>query len=104
MYFQELNNRAASEISIRQSLSELDAWEVQARFTLTKHTDSKERTITLIKDFADVLNKIGDNQCLLQSVLNSSNSKNFADRTAIWEMKLANLDEIIRDLNIVQRK
>lgn len=99
-----MNARAASEISIRQALGELDAWEVQARFSLTNHTDSKSRDLMLIKDFSDVLNKIGDNQCLLQSITNSANSKSFADRTAIWENKLTNLDEAVRNLNIVQRK
>lgn len=58
----------------------------------------------LIKDFCDVLNKIGDNQCLLQSIINSPNAKSFSDRTSIWENKLTNLDEFVENLNVVQRK
>lgn len=58
----------------------------------------------LIKDFSDVLNKIGDNQCLLQSVVNSPYAKGFADRTSLWENKLTSLDEYVGNLNAVQRK
>ncbi|KAK6637824.1 hypothetical protein RUM44_008246 [Polyplax serrata] len=101
---QALNAEASSEITIRQGLGELDAWEVQARFTLTQHFDAKSNPIMLIKDFPDVLNKIGDHQCLLQSIINSPNSKRFTDRTSIWENKLNDLDELIGNMNIAQRK
>ncbi|PSN45380.1 Cytoplasmic dynein 2 heavy chain 1 [Blattella germanica] len=101
---QDLNARAASEIVIRQALGELDIWEVEAKFILTEHSDSQGQTVMLIKDFKDILNKVGDNQCLLQSVKNSPNYDSFIDRASIWETRLADLDEYLRNLNQIQRK
>lgn len=54
----DLNNRASSEIVIRQALTELDIWEVEARFQLVSHRDSRGSTVMLIKDFQDILNKV----------------------------------------------
>ncbi|CAG2068393.1 unnamed protein product [Timema podura] len=55
---QELNGRAVSEIAIRQALRELDIWEVEAKFSLTEHKDSRGESVMLIKDFKDILNKV----------------------------------------------
>jgi dynein heavy chain 2 len=55
---QELNNRAAGEVVIRQALSELDVWEVDAKFTFTEHQASTGEQIPLIKDWKDVINKV----------------------------------------------
>ncbi len=46
----------------RQTLSELDVWEVEARFSFLEHTASNGDKVPLIKDWKDVLSKIGDNQ------------------------------------------
>ncbi|XP_047109239.1 cytoplasmic dynein 2 heavy chain 1 [Schistocerca piceifrons] len=100
----ELNNRAASEIAIRKALGELDVWEVEARFSLIEHADSQGQIVTLIKDFKDILNKIGDNQCLLQSIKNSPNYSSFTDRASIWERRLTELDEYLNSLAHIQRK
>lgn len=54
----DLNNRASSEIVIRQALTELDIWEVEARFQLVPHRDSRGSSVMLIKDFQDILNKV----------------------------------------------
>jgi len=51
---QELNGRAASEIAVRQALSELDAWEVTARFTLAAHNDAGGAELSVIKEFGEV--------------------------------------------------
>ena len=51
---QELNSRATSEIAVRQALSELDAWEVTARFTLSEHQPSAGGNFSVVKDFAEV--------------------------------------------------
>lgn len=55
---QTICKRASSEVVVRQALAELDQWEVQTRFSLSQHTDSKKNTINLIKDFKDILNKV----------------------------------------------
>ncbi|KAK3929891.1 Cytoplasmic dynein 2 heavy chain 1 [Frankliniella fusca] len=101
---QDLNNRASSEIVIRQALTELDIWEVEARFQLVSHRDSRGSSVMLIKDFQDILNKVGDNQSLLQSIKNSSNYGSFNDRVAVWEARLADIDYFLRNLNQIQRK
>ncbi|GLH06946.1 Dynein heavy chain, cytoplasmic, partial [Gryllus bimaculatus] len=102
--FKDLNARAASEIVIRQALGELDIWEVEAKFSLTEHKDSQGQTVKLIKDFKDILNKVGDNQCLLQSIKNSPNYDSFSDRASIWEQRLADLDVYLHHLTQIQRK
>ncbi|XP_063237932.1 cytoplasmic dynein 2 heavy chain 1 [Bacillus rossius redtenbacheri] len=101
---QDLNSRASSEIVIRQALGELDIWEVEAKFSLLEHKDSRGTSVMLIIDFKDILNKVGDNQCLLQSIKNSPNYNNFVDRASIWESRLADLDEFLHSLNQIQRK
>ena len=55
---QELNNRAAGEVVIRQALNELDVWEVEARFAFVEHQTSAGDTIHLIKEWKDVLSKV----------------------------------------------
>ncbi|KAF4526157.1 hypothetical protein B566_EDAN008193 [Ephemera danica] len=101
---QELNARAASEIVIRQALNELDVWEVEAKFSLFEHIDSQGKHLFLVQDFKDLLNKVGDNQCLLQSIRGSPNFDRFADQASIWEKRLVTLDECLRHLNQIQRK
>ena len=60
---QELNNRAAGEVVIRQALSELDVWEIDAKFTFIEHQASTGEHVPLIKDWKDVLNKVSLEQC-----------------------------------------
>ncbi|CAG2066192.1 unnamed protein product, partial [Timema podura] len=47
---------------------------------------------------------VGDNQCLLQSIKNSANYNSFIDRASIWETRLADLDQHLHNLNLIQRK
>lgn len=96
--------KAASEIVVRQALSELDQWEIQARFVFTSHNDSNGKALMLIKDYKDILNKIGDNQSLLQSVKNSADYESFSERANIWETKLGDLDYYLTSLMQIQRK
>ncbi|XP_071452948.1 cytoplasmic dynein 2 heavy chain 1 [Hetaerina americana] len=100
----ELNARSASEIVIRQALNELDIWDVESKFTLTEHRDSQGRTVYIVTDYKDILNKVGDHQCLLQSVKNSANFEGFSDRVTIWESRLSDLDDYLHQLTIIQRK
>ena len=100
----ELNSRATGEVAIRQALQELDAWEIEARFSLVEQNDSGNRPIKLIKDWKELLNKVGDLQCLLQSLKDSPYYQAFLDRAGIWERRLADLDEYLANLNQIQRK
>ena len=59
---------AAGEVVIRQALGELDVWEIDAKFSFIEHQASTGEQVPLIKDWKDVLNKVGDNQVLLQSI------------------------------------
>ena len=54
----ELNNRAVGEVAIRQALSELDVWEVEAKFAFVDHEASTGEKVPLIKEWKDVLNKV----------------------------------------------
>ena len=89
---------------IRQALSELDVWEIDAKLAFIEHQASSGEQVPLIKDWKDVLNKIGDNQVLLQSVKGSPYYASFGDRASSWERKLSDLDEILNNLNAAQRK
>uniref|UniRef100_H3AMW9 Uncharacterized protein n=1 Tax=Latimeria chalumnae TaxID=7897 RepID=H3AMW9_LATCH len=100
----DLNGRAQGEITIREALRELDLWGAGAVFTLTDFQDSQNKTIKLIKDWKDIVNQVGDNRCLLQSLKDSPYYRGFKDKVSIWEMKLAELDEYLQNLNQIQRK
>ncbi|KAG8523219.1 Cytoplasmic dynein 2 heavy chain 1, partial [Galemys pyrenaicus] len=100
----DLNSRAQGEVTIREALRELDLWGVGAVFTLVDYEDSQSRTIKLIKDWKDIVNQVGDNRCLLQSLKESPYYKGFEDKVSIWERKLAELDEYLQNLNHIQRK
>ena len=68
------------------------------------HFSSTGEQVPLIKDWKDVLNKVGDNQVLLQSIKGSAYYPSFGDRATAWEAKLADLDDILNNLNSAQRK
>jgi hypothetical protein len=46
------------EVAIRQALSELDVWEVEAKFSFFNHQASSGEEVPLIKDWKDILNKV----------------------------------------------
>lgn len=71
---------------------------------MVDYEDSQCRTIKLIKDWKDIVNQVGDNRCLLQSLKDSPYYKGFEDKVSIWERKLAELDEYLQNLNHIQRK
>uniref|UniRef100_A0A8C2M1K4 Cytoplasmic dynein 2 heavy chain 1 n=1 Tax=Cricetulus griseus TaxID=10029 RepID=A0A8C2M1K4_CRIGR len=100
----DLNSRAQGEVTIREALRELDLWGVGAVFSLIDYEDSQNRMIKLIKDWKDIVNQVGDNRCLLQSLKDSPYYKGFEDKVSIWERKLAQLDEYLQNLNHIQRK
>ncbi|KAI8844037.1 dynein heavy chain and region D6 of dynein motor-domain-containing protein [Chytriomyces cf. hyalinus JEL632] len=100
----DLNGRANGEVAIREALQELEMWGAGAVFALSDFQDAKGNNLKIIKDWKETMAQVGDNQSLLQSLKDSPYYKNFADKTQIWEQKLSAIDEILRNLNSVQRK
>lgn len=79
-------------MTIREAFNELDLWSNTAKFTLVEQRDSRGELLVLIRDWAEVTSKIGDNQCLLQAMKDSIFYSNFADRANIWAQRLSTLD------------
>uniref|UniRef100_A0A3Q1I1J7 Cytoplasmic dynein 2 heavy chain 1 n=1 Tax=Anabas testudineus TaxID=64144 RepID=A0A3Q1I1J7_ANATE len=100
----DLNSRAQAEVTIREALRELDLWGAAATFNLTEYTDSSGRSLTLIKDWKDIVNQVGDNRCLLQSLKDSPYYRSFQDKVSLWEVRLSDLDEYLLSLNAIQRR
>ncbi|XP_047126593.1 cytoplasmic dynein 2 heavy chain 1 isoform X1 [Hydra vulgaris] len=100
----ELNNRAQGEVSIRDALRELDFWGAGAVFNFTSYTDTSSKNVQLVKDWKELFNQVGDNQCLLQSLKDSPYYQGFADKASLWETRLIDLDEYLHNLNEIQRK
>ncbi|XP_036340109.1 cytoplasmic dynein 2 heavy chain 1-like [Rhagoletis pomonella] len=99
-----LVKKAASEQIVRQALTELDQWSVLAVLKLTSQKDSAGNELSLIKDYQEVLNKIGDNQYLLQSAKNSAAFEAFSDQVELWESRLNTLDLLLTSLSQSQRR
>uniref|UniRef100_A0A3P8WNV8 Cytoplasmic dynein 2 heavy chain 1 n=1 Tax=Cynoglossus semilaevis TaxID=244447 RepID=A0A3P8WNV8_CYNSE len=100
----DLNSRAQAEVTIREALRELDLWGAAATFTLTEYSSSSGQTLTLIKDWKDIINQVGDNRCLLQSLKDSPYYRSFQDKVSLWEVRLSDLDEYLLSLNAIQRR
>ncbi|XP_041658498.1 cytoplasmic dynein 2 heavy chain 1 isoform X2 [Cheilinus undulatus] len=100
----DLNSRAQAEVTIREALRELDVWGAAATFNLTEYIDSNKRPLTLIKDWKDIVNQVGDNRCLLQSLKDSPYYHCFQDKVSLWEVRLSDLDEYLLNLNTIQRR
>ena len=99
-----LVSRAQGEVSIREALRELEMWGASTNFSLTAYQDSAGRELSVIKDWKELVNQVGDNQCLLQSLKDSPYFEGYADKASIWETRLAELDEYLHNLNQVQRR
>lgn len=97
-------HQAYSEQIVRQAITELEQWGVVANLKLFTHVDSRGDTLMLVKDFQEALNKIGDNQCLLQSAKNTAAIDSFADQIELWETKLNILSFILNNLSQIQKK
>lgn len=97
-------HQAHSEQIVRQAVNELEQWAEMTNFKLFPYVDSTKKTIQLIKDFPELLNKIGDNQCLLNTSKNTSVVENFVDQIEMWETKLNLLNFILTSLSQIQKK
>ncbi|XP_053095782.1 cytoplasmic dynein 2 heavy chain 1 isoform X3 [Pangasianodon hypophthalmus] len=100
----DLNSRAHAEVSIREALREVELWAAGASFSLTEYTNSTSAHISLIREWRDVMNQVGDNRCLLQSLKDSPYYQRFHDKVSLWETRLADLDDFLQSLNSIQRK
>ncbi|XP_025088458.1 cytoplasmic dynein 2 heavy chain 1-like isoform X3 [Pomacea canaliculata] len=100
----ELNQRAQGEVTIREAIRELELWGAGAMFSLTEYEDSHKKKLNIIKDWKDLVNQVGDNQSLLQSLKDSPYYRSFEDKASVWEQRLADLDEYLHNLNQIQRK
>lgn len=53
-----LTHRAQAEVVVREALQELDVWGASATFTLTEYTDSSGQTVSLVKDWKDIVSQV----------------------------------------------
>jgi len=53
-----LNQRAQGEVTIREAIRELDLWGAGAVFSQTDYEDSNKNSITLIKDWKDLVSQV----------------------------------------------
>ena len=88
----ELSARAQGEVTIREAIEELDTWCSSAEFELTSYTSSKKSKIPLIKEWNDMMTKVGDNQALLQSIKDQKFFKRFKDRISQFDQRIGGLD------------
>ena len=65
-FFQELNQRAQGEVTIREALKELNLWGASTVFALTKYEDSHKHQMNLIKDWKDLINAVSGMNTLHQ--------------------------------------
>uniref|UniRef100_A0A1B0AQ10 Dynein heavy chain, cytoplasmic n=1 Tax=Glossina palpalis gambiensis TaxID=67801 RepID=A0A1B0AQ10_9MUSC len=100
----QIVRQASSEQIVRQALNELDQWSVISNLKLISHQDTFGNSLNLIKDYQEILNKICDNQSLLQSAKNSSAFGAFSDQAELWESRLNSLEVILTSLNQAQRR
>jgi dynein heavy chain 2, cytosolic len=77
---QAIVKEAASEQIVRQAISELEQWGVSATLKTTQHTDSRGNLVAIIKDFQDVLNKVGSNFFAIERNANKKKTLIFLDR------------------------
>lgn len=99
----ELNARATGEVALREAVQEVTVWSQEATFSLTSYTNN-HRTTPLIKDWKDMTTQVSDLQALLGSLKDSHFFGAFADQVNQYETKLALLDQVLAQLNPIQRK
>lgn len=98
-----LHARAQGEVTIRDALQELRAWTETAELALLAH-EHDGRRVAIIKDWKDLTLALGDNQSLLASLKESQFFKPFEVEASQYEIKMATLDQVLTQLNLIQRK
>ena len=99
-----INERAHVEISIRESLREIEVWAGSSEFVIIESTDSLDKRIYLIRDWGDYLSELGDQQRLVSTLKESPYYQNFQDPIDLWENKLATTDTVLTLFCEIQRR
>lgn len=100
----ELSARAQGEVTIREAIEELDTWCSSAEFELTEYKDVKGNKVPLIKEWNDMMSKVGDNQALLQSIKDSKFYSRFKDRILQFDKRIGGLENSLIKIQVIQRK
>jgi dynein heavy chain 2 len=100
----ELSARAQGEVTIREAIQELDTWCATAEFELMEYLDVNKKKVPLIKEWTDMMAKVGDNQSLLQSIKDSKFFLRFKDRIVQFDKNMGGLDRYLAKINNVQRR
>lgn len=100
----ELSARAQGEVTIREAIEELDGWCGTAEFELTSSKDAKGDMVPLIKEWNDMMTRVGDNQALLQSIKDSKFYARFKDRISQFDKRLGGLFNYLIKIQQIQRR
>eukprot|EP01135_Chromosphaera_perkinsii_P005308 Nk52_evm1s338 gene=Nk52_evmTU1s338 len=100
----ELHARAEGEVAIRKALHELDIWALDTTFIFTEYSDTDGNQLKIIKEWKSLINSVGDNRAILQSLKDSKFYESFSETVISWEEKLGELDEVLHNLNQIQRR
>jgi dynein heavy chain 2 len=100
----ELNSRAQGEDQIRVALHELRVWETTTEFTIAEYTDNPKKRVPLIKEWKEVMTKLGDHMSMIQAIADHTYASLFSDDIKTWEEKLTTLDFYLTNLMQIQRK
>ena len=95
----ELALRAQGEVSLREAVLELKIWLETAAFDLVEHLTTDKVEIVIIKEWKDLLTKVGDQQALLGSLRDSKYASRFVDQLEQFDKKLGPMDDMLRRLN-----
>ena len=101
-----LHAQAQGEVTLREALHQLKVWGLDRRFALAKQTIAgpKGGTISLIKEWKELLTEVGDNQSLVSSLKDSPFFGPFKEETTVWETTLSTLIDRLTHVNAIQRK
>jgi dynein heavy chain 2 len=96
-------HRARGEVTIRESLDEIEGWLLKASFKLEAAVVN--RTVTrIVKNWDDLFQGVADSMDLLNSVSVSQFFEPFKDRANAYECKLSSTHTFLMLLREVQRK
>jgi dynein heavy chain 2 len=96
--------RAQGEVSIREAVQELKTWASQSEFALLDHKTNHGVATVLIKEWKDLFTKVSDQQSLVASLKDSPYFAPFAEEAMLIANKLGILDEVLHQMNQIQRK
>jgi dynein heavy chain 2, cytosolic len=101
---QELQARAAAEMTIQDAIDEIQKWGMEANFNVIEQVDSNNRRVVLIKEWKEIQTQVGDFQSILQAVRDSPYFHKFAVQAEEWDRALSVLGNALTELQSIQRK